>query len=430
MAIAVYLLFAGDTWYYRVFSMAGVVAGALVSVGVLVGFARPGAMESAEDRQRLVHEAHTDGLTGLRNTRAFNEDLAREIARADRSGLPLGLVLLDVDGLKAINDSKGHQAGDELIAAVSAAMVATLRSGDMAYRIGGDEFAVVLPRESTWGAFRYAQRLQAALASSSSPLRPKASAGVAGWDGQTRDQLLHEADLALIAAKRGRRGALIYTDDLAVRENEYTSEARIDRLELVVTALAQAVDQRDTDGASHTGAVAEIAVLVARELGLDSGRVARIRRAALLHDVGTLAIDDRILAKPDGLTTDEQREIERHPAMGERIVAGLGLTDEARWVRHHHERVDGGGYPDGLSNETIPLESSILLVADAYEAMTTDRVYRAARSSSEALAEIERHAGTQFRADVVGALTVVLASGGETGESNTSGTQNTQKAHI
>ena len=135
--MAVYLLRAGTTVWYEIFSITGLAIGATVALGVLVGFARPGALTSAEDRSRLEREAHTDNLTGLRNTRAFNEDFARELARAAVSGHTVGLVLLDVDGLKTVNDTQGHQVGDELILAVSTAMRKTLRQGDLAYRIGG-----------------------------------------------------------------------------------------------------------------------------------------------------------------------------------------------------------------------------------------------------------------------------------------------------
>jgi diguanylate cyclase (GGDEF)-like protein len=415
-AVAVNVLFATNTLSYRVFSMAGLVFGAIVSVGVLVGFARPGALEDAQDRRRLENEALTDSLTGLRNARAFNEDLAREVALAERSSLGLGLVLLDVDGLKTINDAKGHQAGDELIKTVSKAITATLRAGDVGYRIGGDEFAVLMPGARTWGAFRFAQRLQAALAGSSSPLRPRASAGVTGWDGQTRDELIHEADLALISAKRSRRGALIYTDDLAVRDQGYQSDTRVDRVELVATALAQSVDQLESVSPTHTTVVVEIAAMIATELGLGADHVRKIRRAATLHDVGIMGVPTELLAKTERFTDGDREAIERHTVLGERIVRGLGLIEEAGWIRHHHERIDGTGYPDALAGPDIPLEASILFVADAFEALTTNRPNRPAQALSQAIAELQRSAGTQFRCDVVDALVAAIGSDGSGAE--------------
>ena len=406
--MAVYLLRAGTTVWYEIFSITGLAIGATVALGVLVGFARPGALASAEDRSRLEREAHTDNLTGLRNTRAFNEDLARELARAAVSGHTVGLVLLDVDGLKTVNDTQGHQAGDELILAVSTAMRKTLRQGDLAYRIGGDEFAVVLLRETTWGAFRYSQRLQAALTSMPGEIRPRASAGVSASDGHTRDELIREADLALIAAKRGRRGALIFTDDLAVREQGYESHNRANHIDLICVALARAVDERHEAMRGHSEAVSEIAALIGTELGLPPGHVARVRRAGLLHDVGKIAISNAILFKREALDRDELEIMQTHPQIGERIAVGAGLHDEARWVLHHHERPDGRGYPAALNDAEIPLESSIIGVANAYEWLTADRPGCRGCSSLEACDELDREKTAAFRAEVVDALRAVV----------------------
>ena len=407
-AIAIHVTISRTSFLFEALSLAGVVAAAVVSLVALVSFVRLGGQGGVEARTRLEQEALTDSLTNLRNHRAFHEDLARELARAESAGRPLGLVLLDVDGLKSINDTNGHQAGDELIVAVSDAMRSTLRQRDVAYRIGGDEFAVLLPGETTWGAFRYAQRFQAALASLPGEMRPSASLGVSASRGQTRDELVREADLALIAAKRGRRGALIYTDDLAVREQGYQNADRANHLDLVCAALARAVDTRDPFTRGHCEMVAELSSLIARELGMTPDVVAQIRRAGLLHDVGKIGIPEPIITKPGPLTDQEWEVIRTHSALGHRIVAGTGLIEEATWVLHHHERVDGSGYPAGLVGTEIPLPSSIIFVADAFEAMVTGRPHRAKRTTREALTELRRHVGTQFRRDVVVALARVI----------------------
>lgn len=385
-------------------------AAAVLAVGVLVGFARPGALERVEDRARLEQAAHTDQLTGLGNVRAFQEDLAREIARARGANETLGLVLLDVDGLKLVNDRSGHQAGDELLTAVAEAMRGVARRRETAYRIGGDEFAVILPRETNWGAFRFAQRLQAEFATTTNTsVRLSAAAGVTAYRGQTRDALIREADLALIAAKRGRRGALLYTDDLAVREQGYDS-GRGDHLDLISAALARAVDEKDTASRGHSEVVAELCAQIAQGLGFAVDQVTQIRRAGLLHDVGKIGVPDVILGKPGALTDAEREEMRSHPEMGYRIVAGVGLGDEARWVLHHHERPDGAGYPGGLVDTEIPFEAKIIAVAEAFDAMVGDRPYGARRSVDEALAELERCAGGQFDGAVVAMLAEVLRS--------------------
>lgn len=411
-AIAVHVTVSRTSFLFEILSLGGAVAAAVVSLIALVFFVRIGGADGVEARTRLENEAHTDSLTGLRNHRAFQEDLARELARAETAGRSVGLVLVDVDGLKTINDTKGHQAGDELIVAVSEAMSSTLRQRDIAYRIGGDEFAVLLPAETTWGAFRYAQRFQAALSSTPGDMRPSASAGVSAFRGQSRDELVREADLALIAAKRGRRGVLIYTDDLAVREQGYNNPERTNHLDLICAALARAVDIKDRFTRGHCELVAELSSQIAGEMGMPIDVVAQVRRAALLHDVGKIGIPDSIIMKPGELTSQEREVVQTHSELGHRIVSGTGLDEEAMWVLHHHERVDGAGYPAGLAGSEIPLPSSIIFVADAFEAMITDRPYRKALSTEDALAELERHAGSQFRADVVAALARVIASGG------------------
>jgi diguanylate cyclase (GGDEF)-like protein/putative nucleotidyltransferase with HDIG domain len=426
-AIVVHVTVSRTSFLFEVLSLAGAVAAAVVSLTALVFFVRSGGTDGAEARTRLENEALTDSLTGLRNHRAFQEDLARELARAETAGRSVGLVLVDVDGLKTVNDTNGHQAGDELIVCVSDAMRGTLRQRDVAYRIGGDEFAVLLPAETTWGAFRYAQRFQAALAGTPGEMRPSASAGVSAFRGQPRDELVREADLALIAAKRGRRGVLIYTDDLAVREQGYSNPDRTNHLDLICAALARAVDIKDRFTRGHCELVAELSSLIAREMGMPVDTVAKVRRAGLLHDVGKIGIPDSIIMKGGSLTQEEREVIQTHSELGHRIVSGTGLDEEARWVLHHHERVDGSGYPAGLVESEIPLPSAIIFVADAFEAMTTDRPYRKARSTSDALAELERHAGTQFRGDVVAVLATVIANGGLAGasedESETSETE-------
>ena len=146
-------------------------------------------------------------------------------------------------------------------------------------------------------------------------------------------------------------------------------------------------------------------------LGLDAPRIVRLRRAAMLHDVGKIGVRSAVLEKPATLTVAEYAEIKLHPAVGATMLRHAGLVQEAAWVRHHHERVDGNGYPGGLRGEEIPLESRILFVADAFEAMTSDRPYRAALPREDAIEELRRCAGTQFDPAVVDALLAVLRAG-------------------
>jgi diguanylate cyclase (GGDEF)-like protein/putative nucleotidyltransferase with HDIG domain len=352
-----------------------------------------------QELERLAEAAMTDPLTGLRNHRAFQEDLARELQRISRSGLPLALMVLDVDDLKALNDAQGHQAGDDRLRAFADALRATIRGADCAYRTGGDEFAVILPDTAATGAVELADRLATPGFS--------ATAGVTEtFTPRHRDDILREAGLALLAARRIHQPVAVYSRDmLAVAERPDEQHKRV-----LAAALARAVDAKDSYTRSHCQTVSQLASTIAGELGFGGARLDKLRLAALLHDVGKIGIPDAILNKPSKLTDDEYEQMKRHSLLGFDIVDAAGLHTEARWVRHHHERVDGRGYPDGLAGDEIPLESRIILVADAFEAMTSDRPYRKAPGREFAFEELQRGAGSQFDPAVVAALERALGA--------------------
>ncbi|MBI5103674.1 MAG: diguanylate cyclase [Solirubrobacterales bacterium] len=340
----------------------------------------------------LGRVSRADPLTGCLNRRGFEERLGAELSRASRSGRPLALILLDLDGFKEINDSRGHAAGDALLRWTVATIERTLRPADALGRIGGDEFAVVLPDAGRAEAVEIAERLRQVLADQS-----PASLGVASFptDGTTAEQLHQQADAELYAVKRGRKGGRITGPP---QELSWAA------------AMARAVDLRMAGQHDHSQAVGDYAVLIGERLGFDGDALGRLRLAGMLHDVGKAAVPDAILRKPGALDDDERAVIHEHPAAGAEMVARIeGLEPLAGWVRASHEHLDGSGYPDGLRGEEIPLPSRILLVADAYDAMTSDRVYRRALSHDDAVAELRRHAGTQFDADCVEHLIAALA---------------------
>jgi diguanylate cyclase (GGDEF)-like protein len=382
---------------------------------IVVRYGRRLDAARAAEVGRLAEMASTDPLTGLRNHRAFQEDVARELQVVARTGVPLALVILDVDELKTVNDTHGHQAGDERLQALARAIRATGRGADLAYRVGGDEFAVILPDARAWGALEFAQRLREVTQAGEHGEAFTTTAGISeALALRSKDELIREADLALIGAKRIHQQVVIYGPDLApgadgdAREDEHHSRT-------LASALARAVDAKDAYTRSHCQTVSQLCGLIGAELGLDAARLTRLRLAGLLHDVGKIGVPDAILNKPAKLTDDEYAYMKRHSLLGYDIVQAADMEIEARWVRHHHERFDGGGYPDGLAGEQIPLESRIILVADAFEAMTSDRPYRLAPGQSFAVRELGRHAGTQFDPAVVEALTRVLARAGEVG---------------
>ena len=369
---------------------------------ILVRFRRRLDAARAGEVARLAQIAITDPLTGLRNHRAFQEDLARELQVVGRTGDPLSLVLLDLDGLKAINDNLGHQAGDERLQATAAAIRAIQRATDLAYRVGGDEFAVILPSARALGALEFAQRLRITVG---------VTAGIAeATTLRVKDDVIREADLALIGAKRIHQDVAVYGPDMALAASAPTSDDEHHERTLA-SALARAVDAKDSYTRSHCQTVSQLCAAIAIELDVDGERLARIRLAGLLHDVGKIGVPDAILNKPAALTDDEYEQMKRHSLLGCDIVEAADMPEEARWVRHHHERFDGSGYPDRLAGEEIPLESRIILVADAFEAMTSDRPYRTAPGQEFAVAELRRYAGTQFDPRIVDALCGALDRG-------------------
>ena len=337
-------------------------------------------------RDELARISLTDPLTEALNRRGFEDRLGRELSDAVRTGRPITLAILDLDDFKAVNDRDGHPAGDALLRETVERLSGTLRPHDALGRLGGDEFAVLFPGASEADAPALVDRLRASLAG-----RVSASFGHSSFpvDGATSEALTSSADRRLYAAK-----AMLPRD----RGNE--------ALELGwATALADTVDRRMHGAHRHSSHVAEYAAAIARGLGWEEPSLARLRLAATLHDVGKACIPDRILNKPAKLDAAEFDEIRRHTVVGAEMLAPIdGLYEIAIWVRHSHEHFDGSGYPDGLAGDAIPLASRILLVADAFDAMTSDRPYRTARTVDLAFAELRRHAGTQFDAECVAAL--------------------------
>jgi diguanylate cyclase (GGDEF)-like protein len=357
----------------------------------------------------LGHAARTDPLTGLLNRRGFHSVFELELDRARRYGQPLALVVGDLDHFKRLNDRFGHGFGDRTLMRLSGILTTATRRIDTVARTGGEEFALLLPETDAHGAFLFAERLRVAVqdAFAGESLLLTMSFGIATYphDARNAHLVLSAADEALYAAKHlGRNRSVIHNPEMRglVAQSAGGVDAGI-QIATVVT-LAEALDLRDGHTARHSETVGRYAELMARRLGLSDDRVERVRLAGIVHDVGKIAVPDSILQKLGPLDPDEWHEMRKHPETGARLLGGARLDDVRSWVLAHHERPDGHGYPRGLVGDEIPLEARIIAVADAYEAMTSDRVYRRALGPELARDQLLEGAGTQFDPDAVDAL--------------------------
>jgi diguanylate cyclase (GGDEF)-like protein/putative nucleotidyltransferase with HDIG domain len=356
---------------------------------------------------RAMRLALTDPLTGLGNHRHFHERLERELRHANDRRFPLSVCLVDVDDFKRINDRFGHPAGDRVLSSLAA----RLRQSGEAFRLGGDEFALLLPgydeNDAQTAASSVVERISALELDQLGPVTVSAGVATSPAHAADRDELIRLADSALYWAKEyGKNRVRAYRPDvieLAELKRLASGPDRAARFR-AAASLARAVDARDVYTGSHSQRVAELAAGVARRLGLPEEDVELTRLAASLHDLGKLAIPEEILRKPGPLTEPERMVLERHPQIGFRMLESLGIDPVAHWVLHHHERWDGSGYPDGLPGEQIPLGARIIFVADAFDAMTSERVYRRRVTPEQAIAELRRCAGSQFDPVIVDAI--------------------------
>jgi diguanylate cyclase (GGDEF)-like protein len=367
------------------------------------------AVESARQLELMRHLAEHDPLTGLRNRRGLQEHIDAEIARAGG----VAVIVCDLDNFKRVNDALGYVQGDEALRRFADVLA---EAGGRAARLGGEEFALVFAGRAEDEAMAIAERLRAAVPAAFAdfpwPLTTSIGVAVSGPDAETASLVLRAATRAVFGAKRLGR-------DRCVAYNAEALEALLGSLEdeggagneqlAAAMLLAETLDLRDVSTARHSQTVGRYAEGIARVLALPEERVQRIRAAGVLHDVGKLGIADAVLQKPGPLTDEEWADMRRHPELGARILEHANLRDISGWVLAHHERVDGRGYPHGLAGAAIPLEARILAVADAYEAMTADRPYRAALGHDAARVELQACAGTQFDPEIVEAFLDALA---------------------
>jgi two-component system cell cycle response regulator len=368
-------------------------AGVGLALAALVAVALRGALTYRENLQllrRSRRESLTDALTGLGNRRRLMDDIDAALVEAN-AGRPQTLLFFDLDGFKGYNDSFGHNAGDALLHRLGGALRQAVSGAGVAYRLGGDEFCVLVHAAVGPDSPEVAAAT-AALSERGEGFAIGASLGLVNLPHDARHTALalQLADERMYAQKGSRRSS-------AKRQTR--------------DILLQVLGERQPDLRRHMDHVADHAAATARELGLTGEHVDEIARAAELHDIGKIAIPDSVLHKPGPLDDGEWALMRQHTVIGERILlAAPALKPVAALVRASHERWDGAGYPDQLSGDTIPLGARIVAVCDAYDAMTSDRTYRAAMTPSAAIAELRRCAGSQFDEAVVDAFAATLAA--------------------
>jgi diguanylate cyclase (GGDEF)-like protein len=360
------------------------------TMGHLLGIAAL-ALEKALLYERSREQARRDSLTGLLAHQAFQERIEGLIADDET----FSLALIDIDDFKQVNDLHGHLVGDETLRTVAEAMRVASRSSDDLFRIGGEEFCAVLHGADAREGLAIAERLRVRVAGLADGLPVTVSIGLAAHPdhGVVRDELLAAADIALYASKRaGKNRTTIAGADIAPERGPSDREVRLALLH-----------EKDPGAVVRSTHVATLAVEAARRLGLPGDRLADLRTAAQLHDIGTIAVPDAVLRKRGLLDADEARLLEVHPAVGASLLRAWGLHVAARFVEEHHERVDGTGYPRGLAGEQIALESRIIAAAEAYVGL------RDARGDADAIAALQAGSGTRFDSVAVAALLDVVA---------------------
>jgi diguanylate cyclase (GGDEF)-like protein len=366
------------------------------------------ALQNARLYQEARHRADRDSVTGLLNHRAMQERLNTALSFARRRRTELAAVMMDLNNFKFFNDTYGHPTGDEVLRTVARHLEDVCRDNDLVGRYGGDEFIVLLPDTGSEGARDFCLRVAARLgdhhfqtdSGSRIPIEMSFGWAVYPRDAESALELLTLADSNLYEYK--------HSGGFANRSHiEATEEGRIEIRRLknrasggsfgVLDALVTAIDNKDHYTRRHSEEVTHYSLLVAKELNYSEEALRAVRISGLLHDVGKIAIPDEILRHPGELGKDEWEIMRQHPAFGALIVKDLPHLDEVLdGVRHHHERWDGKGYPDGLKENDIPMMGRLLAAGDCFSAMTTNRPYRKAFSPEDALREIERGSGIQF----------------------------------
>ena len=343
--------------------------------------------ESKERYEQIQYMNDHDFLTGLHNRRYF-EEKKREMDWAEN--LPISIILADINGVRLINDAFGHMAGDRLIYSTGEILAARCPKQSILARTGGDEFGILLPNMDREDVKLLMRRILLDCEEYNEKL-----------DTQSKEEIIN---LSIGYGIRKAGGNSMDAAEQEAEENMYKRKLfyRESHHNAIITSVMATMYERSEETEEHAQRIAQLSVIIGEAMNLSQKSIDDLRLLAMLHDIGKIGIDDRILKKPGPLTKEEWDSMKKHPEIGYRItMSSKELEPVAKYILHHHERWDGKGYPSGIGGKDIPLLSRILAVVDAYDAMTEDRVYRKAMSAEEALVELKNNTGQQFDPEIV-----------------------------
>lgn len=393
----------------------------LVSLLVVVFAMVAHTILESEETARLIERSRVDHVSGMPGPGALSDGLAPLIEEARLSGRPCVVMVVDADDFARINAAKGFRYGDRLLKDIARSITRVVGSSRAVYRLSGDEYLVAGSIDDGRAAGLLARAILSAVRVAGTADALTASIGYAlcPQDGETQEDLIRKADRAKVWVKRhGKNQAVAYEDRLgdALGIEQRLSDDE-DTRRTMVRALCSATDARDPANRHHSRNVASLARLMAEDLGFDEGHVRRVEMAAVLHDVGKIALPDQMLGGRT-LTVRERRSSVEHSALGERLTEPLGIPGVSSWIRAHHERWDGNGYPDGAKGQDIPIEARIIALADAYDAMTAGTRYGAPLSKAGALQEIDLGIGSRFDPELAERFIRLVATTGALGWSD------------